>query len=59
MINKLKKLAISEAAELPPGVFDEYREAINSCDTAEEVEFLRGNIKKEKKHEGSSKSSEG
>jgi len=53
MISGLKKLALSEAAELPPGVFDEYREAINSCDTIEEVELLRENIKKEKKHERS------
>lgn len=53
MISGLKKLALSEAAELPSGVFDEYREAINSCDTIEEVELLRENIKKEKKHERS------
>lgn len=53
-VSKLKAVALIEAAKLPPGVFGEYREAINSCDTVEAATLAhsRSNSKERRKKYG-------
>lgn len=45
-IKTLRDIAMGEARSLPPAIFDEFREAINSCDTEEELQLIRLNIMK-------------
>ena len=40
-LKTLRDIAMGEALSLPPAVYDEFREAINSCDTEEELHLLR------------------
>lgn len=48
-IKTLRDIAMGEAQSLPPAVFDEFREAINSCDTEEELQLLRLSMMLEEK----------
>lgn len=46
-VKTLRDIAMGEARSLPTAIFDEFREAINSCDTVEELQLIRLNIMKE------------
>jgi len=48
-VKTLRDIAMGEALSLPPAVFDEFREAINSCDTEEELQLIRLNMMLEDK----------
>jgi len=48
-LKTLRDIAMGEALSLPPAVYDEFREAINSCDTEEELQLIRLNMMLEEK----------